>query len=318
MNRIKSLGSALLLLLTAIIWGTAFVSQVSGMYSVGAFTFSASRNVLGAVILVPVILIMRIRKRGFSGKKPYSMKTTILAGVICGIVLTAANLFQQFGLMTTTVGKGGFITSLYIIFTPVLGLLVGRKVSLPVWFCVAAAAFGFYLLCINEDFSVGIGDILVFICSVIFAVHILVIDHFSSKIDGIMTACIQLAVCALISGLLAFIFEKPSIDQIIEGIIPILYAGVLSSGVAYTLQIIGQRDLNPTVAALIMSLESVISSAAGYFAYQFGILKEEQTMTSRQIIGCIIIFTAVVAVQLPFPDRKKKAVINDLTGLKKE
>ena len=307
-NRIRSLRSALLLLLTAVIWGTAFVSQVTGMYSVGAFTFSASRNVLGAAVLVPVILIMRIRKRENGDNKSHNVKITVIAGIICGIVLTAANLFQQFGLMTTTVGKGGFITSLYIIFTPVLGIFVGRKVSLPVWLCVAAAAFGFYLLCINEDLSVGIGDILVFICSVIFAVHILVIDHFSSKIDGIMTACIQLAVCALISGVLAFIFERPSVDRIIEGIVPILYAGVLSSGVAYTLQIIGQRDLNPTVAALIMSLESVISSVAGYFAYQFGLLKEEQTMSSRQLIGCIIIFAAVIFVQIPLPERKKKTV----------
>ncbi|MGN0657250.1 MAG: DMT family transporter [Ruminiclostridium sp.] len=301
MNK-NTIRSSLLLLLTALIWGTSFVAQTKGMDSMGGFTFVAARNVMGAVVLIPIILFSRRRS---VEKKPVNWKITVIAGVCCGCALVSASLFQQFGLCETTVGKGGFITALYIIFTPILGIFIGRKAPPVVWLGAATAVFGMYLLCIDETLTINRGDVLVFICSLLFAVHILVIDYFSPKTDGVIISCIQFAVCAVISGILALIFEKPTFQQIVDGIVPLLYLGVLSSGVGYTLQIVGQKNMNPTVAALILSLESVISSVAGYFAYQIGYLTTDQTMTARQVAGCVVVFAAVILVQIPFPQRKK-------------
>ena len=292
-----------MLFLTALIWGSSFVSQAKGMESMGPFTFNAARSLLGGLVLLPVIFFRRSRE---AEKKPIPWRITLIGGICCGLALTAAGLFQQFGIMGTTVGKSGFITALYIIFTPILGIFLKRKASLIVWIGALAAVVGMYLLCIDGSFTIGTGDLLVLICSVLFAVHILVIDHFSPLADGVMLSCIQFFVCAIISGVLMLIFEEPSLGQLLDGAVSVLYAGVLSSGVGYTLQIVGQKGMNPTAAALILSLESVISSVAGYLAYRVGFLTTDQTMTARQVAGCVVVFAAVVLVQVPIPGRKKE------------
>lgn len=294
--------NSLLLFLTALIWGSAFVTQAMGGESMGAFTFTAARSLLGGLVLIPVILFRRARERE---KALIPWRITLMGGVCCGLALTAAALFQQFGVMETTVGKSGFITALYIIFTPILGIAIGRKAPPIVWIAALIAVAGMYLLCIDGSLTIGRGDLLVLICSVLFAVHILVIDRFSPLADGVMLSCIQFFTCAVISGALALIFETPSWGQLSDGAVPILYAGILSSGVGYTLQIVGQKGMNPTAAALILSLESVISSIAGYFAYRVGFLASDQTMTARQVAGCAVVFAAVILVQAPIPAGKR-------------
>lgn len=305
---LKTIRSSLLLLLTAIIWGVAFVSQSEGMQHMGAFTFSAARSILGCVVLLPIIAVTRARAKKNGGEnRKLPLKPTLIGGLCCGLALTAASLLQQFGVSMTTVGKSGFITAMYIIFTPILGLFIGRKVSGMVWVSAAVGTAGLYLLCMNgEEFSVSTGDLLVLFCAVMFAVHILVIDHFSPQTDGVVLSCIQFFVCFVISLVCALVFEQPNFEQIKDGAVSVLYAGIMSSGVAYTLQIVGQKGLDPTVAALILSLESVVATIAGYIAYLVGFLTNDQTMTARQIAGCAVVFAAVILVQLPWEKLRKK------------
>ena len=201
-------------------------------------------------------------------------------------------MFQQYGIQYTTVGKAGFITTLYIIIVPIMGLFFGKKVRRIVWAGAALAAAGMYLLCVNETLSLNKGDLLVFLCAVIFSVHILVIDYFSPKADGVKLSCIQFFVAGILCTIGAFLLETPSWDAVVSGAVPVLYAGVMSCGVAYTLQIIGQRNLDPTVASLILSLESVVSVLAGWVIL-------DQTMNGKEIFGCVLVFAAVILVQLP-------------------
>lgn len=300
MTNTRKLRNSLLLLITAAIWGMAFVSQQAGMDFMGPLTFTGSRNIIGSLVLIPVILIIRGRAPK-AERKPLPVRTTVIGGVCCGLALTAGSLFQQYGLTMTTVGKGGFITTLYIIITPILGLFFGRKVPKAVWVSVGLAVVGMYLLCVSgEGFSISAGDLLVLAGSFAFAVHILVIDKFSPLTDGVVLSCIQFFVCGVISTIGAFIFEQPAWDQLINGAVPVLYAGVLSCGVGYTLQIVGQKGLNPTAAALILSLESVVAAISGYVAYNVGFLKTDQSMTPVQILGCAVVFIAVILVQLPW------------------
>lgn len=194
--------------------------------------------------------------------------------------------------MYTTVGKAGFITTLYIIIVPVLGIFLGKKIPGKVWTGAAVAAFGMYLLCMSERLALGKGDTLVFLCAIIFSIHILVIDYFSPKADGVELSCIQFLTAGMISSILAFIFEKPELSQFVDGIIPLAYAGIMSSGVAYTLQVVGQKDMDPTVASLILSLESVVSMLAGWVILG-------QSLNGRELAGCGLVFGAVILVQLP-------------------
>lgn len=300
MTNTKKLRNCLLLLTTAIIWGMAFVSQQAGMDFMGPLTFNGTRNLIGSAVLIPVILFIRGRTPK-AERKPLPVRVTVVGGLACGAALTVASTFQQYGLTMTTVGKGGFITTLYIILTPILGIFVGRKAPKSVWLCALLAVGGMYLLCVNgESLSISTGDLLVLASALVFAVHILVIDHFSPLTDGVILSCIQFAVCGVVSMAGAFIFEQPSWEQLISGIIPVLYAGVLSCGVGYTLQIIGQKGVDPTAAALILSLESVVATISGFSAYKIGFLKTDQTMTMRQIAGCAVVFAAVILVQLPW------------------
>lgn len=298
MNRFV-IRQSLLLLLTATIWGVAFVSQSVGMDYVGPFTFNAVRSLIGAAVLIPCIaLLKKMSKREEAQEelhKKEDKRTLLKGGICCGVILAAASSFQQFGIMHTTVGKAGFITAMYIILVPLLGIFFKKKVGIRVGISVAAAVVGLYLLCMTESFRLEAGDTLVLICALIFSVHIMVIDHFSPLADGVKMSCIQFLTCGVLCGICMFLFEKPSISMILAAWKPILYAGVMSCGVGYTLQIVGQRGMNPTVASLIMSLESVISVLAG-----FVLLGE--VLSRRELFGCVLMFAAIILAQLP--DRK--------------
>lgn len=296
----EKIRNSILLLLTAIIWGTAFVAQSVGMDYIGPFTFNAARFLIGGTVLIPLILYRSkknplLRNQSMEEKRK-NRKTVWVGGICCGIALCGASLLQQMGIQHTTVGKAGFITTLYIIIVPLVELLFGKKIAKKIWVGAVMAVIGLYLLCINENFSIGKGDFLVLICAVLFAVHILVIDHFAPKADGVCLSAVQFFISGTVSAIGAILFENPNVFAMLEAVVPILYAGVMSCGVAYTLQVIGQKDMNPTVASMILSLESVISVLAGWIILG-------QALSIKEIIGCIIVFMAVVLVQLP---EKKK------------
>lgn len=284
-----------ILLLTATIWGTAFVAQSIGMDYVEPFTFNFIRSIIGGIVLIPCIFILNKsdKKQPQKQNTPSSRKTLIIGGIACGICLGLASNFQQVGIKYTTVGKAGFITACYIVIVPILAFLFFRKKCAPaIWLSVLLAVIGLYLLCITESFSIGLGDSLIFICAILFSLHILVIDYFSPLADGVKMSCIQFFISGFISAIPAFLFEHPNLNNILSAWGPILYAGVLSCGVAYTLQIIGQRNMNPTVASLILSLESCISVLAGW-----AILG--QTLTVKELFGCVLMFIAIILAQLP-------------------
>lgn len=293
------LKNSLLLLLTATIWGVAFVAQSVGMDYVGGFTFNMARSLIGSAVLLPVIWFMgrNSSKKAEEAQGFGSRKDLLWGGMACGILMCLASNFQQFGIKYTTVGKAGFITACYIVLVPILGLFLKKKCSPFIWLAVAMSVAGLYLLCITDGFSIGKGDILVLICAVLFSFHILVIDYYSPKVDGVKLSCIQFLVCGILSGIPALIFEKPEMSAVLTAWQPILYAGVMSCGVAYTLQIIGQKNMNPTVASLILSLESCISVLAGWVILG-------QQLSAREITGCVIMFAAIILAQLP---QKEKA-----------
>ncbi len=283
-----SFGSSLLLFLAACIWGVAFVAQSVGMDYMGPCTFNGIRFLIGGTVLLPLVYVRVKKKKNTPEELPPAL--TLKGGICCGLAICAASLCQQIGIMETTVGKAGFITTLYIIIVPVFGLFLRKKVPGKVWIAAAVAAVGMYMLCINESFSVSRGDAFVFLCAIIFAVHILVIDFFSPKTDGVALSCIQFYTAGIICTVAAFAVETPTWGQFVSGIVPILYAGVMSCGVAYTLQIIGQKNVEPTVASLILSMESVVSVLAGWV-----ILGQE--LSSKELAGCVLVFAAVILVQ---------------------
>ena len=295
------LKNSLCLLLAATIWGIAFVAQSVGMEYVGPFTFNGIRSLIGAAVLVPVILILNRSKDTSSAvtdststvsSSPYKTRDLWMGGIACGIALFAASNFQQFGIKYTTVGKAGFITACYIVIVPIIGLFLKKKCSPFIWAAVVMALIGLYLLCITDGFSISLGDMLVLVCAFLFSLHILVIDYFSPKADGVKLSCIQFLVCGILSTVMALILEHPDISSILTAWLTILYAGVMSCGVAYTLQIVGQKNVNPTVASLILSLESCISVLAGWIILG-------QKLSARELIGCVIMFAAIILAQLP-------------------
>lgn len=292
--------NSLLLFLTAAIWGIAFVAQSVGMDYVGAFTFNAVRCIIGAIVLLPLIFFMNKKetpKKLTETEKKANRTTLLTGGISCGVLLCLASNFQQFGIKYTTVGKAGFITACYIVIVPILGLFLKKKCSPYIWAAVVMAVIGLYLLCITDGFSIGKGDILVLICAFLFSLHILVIDYFSPRTDGVKLSCIQFLVSGILSGIPALLMESPQVSSLFAAWQPILYAGIMSCGVAYTLQIIGQKDMNPTVASLILSLESCISVLAGWIILG-------QHLSTREIFGCVIMFCAIILAQLP---QKSKA-----------
>ncbi|MBQ2678128.1 MAG: DMT family transporter [Firmicutes bacterium] len=316
----KALGN-ILLVLTAMIWGLAFVAQKKGAEMLEPFTLNGIRFFIAAAVLIPVIIISiklerkAIAKRGnskispateneiialeaFTEEHPAGKKEDIVkGGLLCGIVLFCASSVQQIGIGYTTAGKSGFITAFYIVLVPVLGIIIGKKIRPILWLCVVMALFGLYLICIKEGFSVNKGDLLVFVCSFCYAVHILVIDHFSPRVNGILLSCIQFTVVGVLSIPFMAIFETVDIDKILECWLPICYAGVMAGGVGFTLQIVAQKYTEPTVASLLMSLESVFAVLGGWL-----ILSE--VLSAKEAIGCVLMFIAIILSQLP-PGKKQ-------------
>ena len=289
-----------LLALTAFIWGSAFVAQSVGMDYLGPFTFNSIRCLMGGIVLIPELLLFKRNGRKKSqeqvaevaGAGIGSRKDLIVGGICCGLALAAGSSLQQIGLVYTTAGKAGFITALYIVIVPVMGILLGKRVGLKVWIGVVLAATGMYFLCITEGFSIAKGDFFVFLCAAAFSVHILVIDYFAPKVDGAALSCIQFFVCGILCAVPMLVSEQPQISQIMEAWVPLAYAGVLSCGVAYTLQVVAQKNTDPAVASLILSLESVFSVLAGWV-----ILGER--LSGRELFGCALVFTAVILAQFP-------------------
>lgn len=286
----------ILLVLTALIWGCAFVAQSVGMDYVGPFTFNMARFLIGAIVLLPVIWFMD-RQRKTGAEKGAGQKTLIIGGICCGIALAVASTLQQWGILFTTVGKAGFITAMYIVIVPLLGVFIGKKVRPLIIGCVAIAVVGFYFLCMTESLRLGLGDFLVLLCAIAFSIHILVIDHFSPKVDGVKMSAIQFLTAAIISAVPTLLWEQPVFTEILQAWQPVLYAGVMSCGVAYTLQIIAQKNADPTVASLLLSLESVFSVLAGWVLLG-------QSLSIKELLGCGLIFCAIILAQLP----EKKAV----------
>ena len=283
-----------MLILTALIWGSSFVAQSVGMDYIGPFTFNAIRCIIGGIVLIPIIFIIDKVKKDSKSKD--NNNQLILGGILCGIALFTGSTLQQFGISFTSVGKAGFITALYIVLVPILGIFFKKKVSLKIWLSVLISMIGLYLLCITENFSIGKGDLLVLFCAFFFAIHILLIDYFSPKVNGVKMSCIQFFVAGIISVLPMAFFENPTINSILSAWAPILYAGVLSCGVAYTLQIVAQKNTDPTVASLLLSLESVFAVISGWF-----ILSE--SLSFKELTGCALVFIAIILAQLPNNER---------------
>lgn len=293
-------------LLAALIWGTAFVAQDMCADAIDAMTFNAVRSYIAVVVLLIIIWIFgKVRK-----DKPQPSETEIKAGrkqlliggLCCGTALAVASNFQQAGIGAgTDAGKAGFITALYIVLVPLLGLFLKKKVSLPVWVSVILAVIALYLLCIHGEFKLAAGDLLILLCALFFAVHILVIDHFTQTVDGMKLSCAQFLVAGILSTIGALIFEHPDWSAILSCALPILYVGVFSSGVAYTLQILAQKGSNPTVVTILLSMESV-------FAVISGAIILHQHMTGREYLGCVLMLIAVILAQIPFPLKKKAPV----------
>ena len=286
-----------MLLLTAMIWGTAFVFQRVGMDSIEPVTFNAARMALAAVMVGALAFVLRRGKNADTSAPAWSR--TWKGGICCGLFLTAGSVFQQMGVVYTTAGKAGFITAMYMLLVPILNfLLFKKKNSWLVWLAVLIGVGGMYLLCVKEDFTLTSGDTLVCICALMFSGHILCCDYFVRQASPIELAAIQFATAAVVSAGIASLTENPNWAGIMSAAVPILYCGVVSGGIGYTLQIVAQKFTDPTIASLLMSLESVFAVIAG------AMLLGEQ-MSSREMLGCVVMFAAIILVQIPLPGERK-------------
>lgn len=295
-----------MLFITALIWGTTFVAQSTGMKYIGPFTYNMCRSFIGFLVLIPVVTFFRkkrySRQEMTADEKKALNRGSIIGGIGCGCVLFGASSLQQFALKMTTAGKAGFITALYIIMVPILGIFLKKKVPKIIWLCALIAIAGFYLLCVKENFTIGRGELLGLGCAFAFSIHIMTIDHFTAgNTDSLLISCTQFLVTALISLCAMLLFETPMLSAVWEARYAIIYAGVMSSGIAYTLQIVAQRYTNPTVAVLLMSLESVFAALSGW-------LFLNEAMSGREFIGCALVFFAVILAQLPLPASKNKKI----------
>lgn len=302
-NETRQLRGGAMLMLTALIWGTAFVAQSVGMDYLGPCAFTATRNFIGCVALLPVIALASRLRSGAQPEEaaPAPGKKALFGwGAACGLLLGGATLLQQAGMQTASAGKAGFLTALYIVIVPVLGIFLGRRPGLKVWMGVVLALVGAYLLSVKGEAGIASGDLLVIASAVVFSLHILVIDSVPAGMDGVRLSCVQFLVAGAFALVLALFLETFTWRDILSAWAPLLYTGVVSSGVGYTLQILGQRTVNPTVASLILSLESVFAALAGW-----AILG--QALSLRELFGCALVFVAVILAQLP---SKKGRAIN--------
>ena len=288
-NRIRQ---NVLPVLAAFIWGTAFVAQSVGADYVEPFTFNAARSVIAFLFLLILCLVRRKLQKGIVESTTKSWKDLAIGGTCCGVALTVASFLQQKGLETTTSGKAGFITALYIVIVPILSIFLKKKAPRAIWLSVVLAVAGLYCLCITEDFTITSGDFYILLCALCFSVHILVIDHFTQKVDGVELSCVQFLVVTILSAIGMLAAETPSVEALKMCVGPILYLGIFSSGVAYTLQILAQKDSNPTVVSLLLSLESV-------FAVLAGAVILHDRMSGKEYLGCVLMLIAVVLAQLP-------------------
>lgn len=306
MNEGKNLiRHTLLPIITAFLWGTAFIAQDIAAEHAGPFTVNTARTLLSAVVLtLGISLFNLITKKKVSDQrseeqKKEDRKSLILGSIMCGTALTVAQALQQYGIAGSEPGKAGFITTLYIVIVPLLGIFLKKKVSFKIWISVITAVVGFYFLCIKEGFQIDSSDLFLLYGAIIFSIHILIIDHFTQTVNGLYLSCGQLIVASIISAILMFAFEEPSISQITVCIGPIVYLGIVSNGIAYTLQIIAQKGANPMVFSLLLSLESV-------FALLTDIVINKTVPTPKEALGCLLIFSAVILTQLPEFKKKKR------------
>lgn len=307
-----------MLALTAMVWGGSFVAQKSGMELIGPFAFNGIRTIIGGILLIPLIMVldrMKSKKQASApavkadaadsalseADKKNDQKLLITGSICCGLPLLVAGMLQQIGMMYTTAGKAGFITALYVVLVPIFGRILGKKIRPLIWLCVLASAFGLYLLCMPASGGFGHinkGDLIVLACALCFAVHILLIDYFSPKVDGVRLSCLQFFIAGILCVILMFPldpvlgYDIPSLSQLLDAWIPIVYAGALSCGAGYTMQIVAQADTDPAVASMILCLESV-------FAVIAGMLILGESLSLREAAGCIIMFAAILAAQLP-------------------
>ena len=287
----KELKASIMLFITSIIWGLAFVAQAQGMEHIGPFTFTAARSVVAIIFLYLTYVFFNKTSKTYREQK-FDMKRTIRGGVLCGLVFTFGINFQQIGLVYTTAGKASFLTALYIVFIPIIGLFYGKKINKKLQLCIVFAMIGTYLMSVKGSLSMNIGDLITIFGSIVFAIHILMLSEFSKDTNAVLVSLIQFAVCGFFSLIAALIFEGIEIDAILKSYLAILYVGILSSGVGFTIQLMALKELDPVVASMISSLESV-------FGAVFGWLILSQSMSEREIIGGIIIFLATLIAQLP-------------------
>lgn len=305
-SSVSKVGNSFLCVLVALIWGIAFVAQSNGGDVLGPYTFNCLRSILGGIVLIPVVFLMNSR----SSIDTHNFKTLLTGGLLCGLLLCVATNLQQVALsLGASAGKAGFLTACYILLVPVFGLFLKKKSGWNLWIGVLIALAGLYLLCVQGSLSLQPADLLLLLCAAVFAVHILVVDYFAPKVNGVAMSCIQFLVCGILTSIPMYYSDMGhSFSQMKATLsalntfyawIPLLYTGILSSGVAYTLQIIAQKRTNPTVASLLFSLESVFSVLAGWILLS-------QALHLREFVGCILIFCAITLAQLPVNPRKNK------------
>ncbi|WP_308498752.1 DMT family transporter [uncultured Anaerobiospirillum sp.] len=302
------------LFLTATIWGSGFVAQSIGMDHVTPFTYTFFRTFIGAVVLLPIVFWIKSRsaKQEQSSaldadssnvdvqkahesvtSQNYQRKDLIMGSLVCGAFLVGGESFQQYGLVTTDAGKAGFITSMYIVFVPIVGLFLGKKINISIVIGVLLSLIGLYLLCVKQDLTFEKGDLLILMCAFVFTFHILAIDHYVHKCDGVYLSCGQFFFASLIALILMLIvdYDVFAWEDVWAASLALLWSGVMSNGVAYTLQVVGQRGMHPTIATIILSLESVM-------AVIFGVLILNESLTLKEGIGCILILVAVIVAQV--------------------
>ena len=294
-----------MLLLTAFIWGTAFVAQSVGAQYVGTYTYLAGRSWLAVIVLLPMVLLRDKKSRARGGlpvlpRTPSQRRSLVVAGLICGTTLCFASAAQQAGVATTTTAKAGFITALYVVIVPVMTLFVGKRPEKRIWGCILVAVVGLYLLCMKGGFELSSGDAVMLLCAFLFSIQIMCVDHFTPVVDGVALSWAQFLVVSVESTLLMFVFEAPTAESLGLAAFSIAYAGIFSSGVAYTLQIVGQEKVHPTVACLAMSQESEFSALSGWVILN-------QSMSPRELLGAGLMFAAIVLAQIPLPSRRKAA-----------
>ncbi len=303
----------LMLLLTAFIWGVSFIAQSKGVEEISPSAFNGIRSILGGLVLLPVIYIIDSGKKKRGQPVAPVDKTLLLGGLACGVILCLASTIQTIGLKYTSPGKGGFITALYMVFVPIIGLFTGKKLRPVLVAAVLVAVCGLYLMCINSELAINKGDILIFICAILFTAHILVIDKVSPLVDGVKLSCIQFFACGIINVLWMFIFEEPQLKPILNSWLPIAYAGIFSCGVGYTLQIVGQKYTDPTSASILMSLESLFATLSNVILVALGWNLTGGQLSAREIVGCVLMFAAIMLVQLP--EKNKKSNSADTIGV---